>query len=186
MTDNEIVALFWERNEQAIEETERLYGRYMHYIANEILHNDESAKEIVNDTYLKAWNSIPPERPSPLKAFLGRITRQLSLNRLEENRAQKRGGGQSVLALDELEECIPDRSAENEIGGRIDLCDSINRFLRRLPLEQRRIFIRRYWYMSTISDIAVSYRMSESKVLSMLFRLRKKLKEHLTKEGFDL
>ena len=91
MTDEKIVELYWERSEEAIKETDKLYGRYFHYIAKEILQDEEDAKEIVNDTYLKAWNSIPPERPNPLKAFLGRITRQLSLNRLEQNKAQKRG-----------------------------------------------------------------------------------------------
>lgn len=164
--------LYWERSEEAIKETDKLYGRYFHYIAKEILHDEEDAKEIVNDTYLKA--------------FLGRITRQLSLNRLEQNKAQKRGGGQYLLALDELAECIPDGSGNEDIASSIDLTDAINRFLRSLPIEQRRVFIKRYWYMSSISDTAISFGMSESKVTSILFRVRNKLKEHLTKEGFDL
>jgi RNA polymerase sigma-70 factor (ECF subfamily) len=186
MTDEKIVELYWERSEEAIKETDKQYGRYFHYIAKEILQDEEDAKEIVNDTYLKAWNSIPPERPNPLKAFLGRITRQLSLNRLEQNKAQKRGGGQYLLALDELAECIPDGSGSEDLASNIDLTDAINRFLRSLPIEQRRVFIKRYWYMSSITDTATSFGMSESKVTSILFRVRNKLKEHLTKEGFDL
>lgn len=186
MTDEKIVDLYWERSENAIKETENTYGRYFHYIAHEILRNDEDAEEIVNDTYLKAWNTIPPERPNPLKAFLGRITRQLSLNRLEQNKAQKRGGGQYIVALDELAECIPDDNKDSDIIEIMALTESINQFLRGLSLEQRRIFINRYWYMSSISDIANFYNMSESKITSMLFRTRNKLKEHLSKEGFDL
>ena len=186
MKDEKIVELYLERSEEAIKETDRQYGRYFHYIAKEILQDEEDAKEIVNDTYLKAWNSIPPERPKPLKAFLGRITRQLALNRLERNKAQKRGGGQYFLALDELAECIPDGSGSEDVASDIDLSDTINHFLRILPIEQRRVFIKRYWYMSSISDIAASFDMSESKVTSILFRVRNKLKEHLTKEGFDL
>ena len=183
MTDEKIVELYLERYEEAIKETDKQYGRYFHYIAKEILQDEEDAKEIVNDTYLKAWNSIPPERPNPLKAFLGRITRQLSLNRLEQNKAQKRGGGQYLLALDELAECIPDGSGSEDLTSNIDLTDAINRFLRNLPIEQRRVFIKRYWYMSSITDTATSFGMSESKVTSILFRVRNKLKEHLTKEG---
>ena len=186
MTDEKIVELYWERSEEAIKETDKQYGRYFHYIAKEILHDEEDAKEIVNDTYLKAWNSIPPEKPHPLKAFLGRITRQLSLNRLEQINAQKRGGGQHFLALDELAECIPDGSAGEDLASNIDLTDTINRFLKGLPVEQRQVFINRYWYMSSISDIATSFGVSESKVTSILFRVRKKLKDHLIKEGFEL
>lgn len=184
MTDREIVELYWARSEEAIKETDRLYGRYFHYIAKEILHDEEDAEEIVNDTYLKAWSSIPPERPDPLKAFLGRITRQLSINRLKQNKAQKRGGGQYLLTLDELAECIPDES--EKLASDTDLTDALNRFLRGLPLEQRRVFIKRYWYMSSVAETAAAFGMSESRVTSILFRLRNKLKEQLTKEGFEL
>lgn len=183
MTDEDIVGLFWERSEDAIAETEKLYGNYFFYIANGILHSEEDAKEIVNDTYLKAWNTIPPERPNPLGAFLGRITRQLSINRLEQNTAKKRGGGQYTMAIDELAETLADGSEDYATA---DLSDSINRFLRKLPTVRRRVFIMRYWYMRSVSDIAASYGMSEGKVASMLFRLRNKLKEQLLKEGFYL
>ena len=186
MTDEKIVELYWERSEEAIKETDKQYGRYFHYIAKEILQDEEDAKEIVNDTYLKAWNSIPPERPNPLKAFLGRITRQLSLNRLEQNKAQKRGGGQYLLALDGLAECIPDGSGSEDLASNIDLTDAINRFLRSLPIEQRRVFIKRYWYMSSIKEIAKDFGMRESKVKMMLLRLRKELRMFLEKEEVQL
>lgn len=182
MTDEQIVALYWERSENAITETSKAYGRYVHYIAYSILRDDEDSAEIVNDTYLKAWNTIPPERPNPLKTFLGMITRQLSINRLRENNTQKRGGGQYFLALDELAECIP--------GGGSDLVeltalrDVLNAFLHTLPGEARRIFIRRYWHMCSISEIARQFSMSESKVKSLLMRTRGKLKKYLTEEGF--
>ena len=185
MTDERIVELYWERSERAIEETDKAYGRYFHYIAYSILRDEEDSCEIVNDTYLKAWNTIPPERPNPLKAFLGRITRQLSINRLEANRTQKRGGGQYLIALDELEECIPDGNGGADIAETAALRDLLCRFLRSLPDEQRRVFIRRYWHMSQISEIADDFSMSESKVKSLLMRTREKLKKYLVAEGFD-
>ena len=186
MTDQAIVDLFWERSQAAIEETEKAYGRYFHYIAHSILQNDEDSEEIVNDTYLKAWNTIPPERPHHLKAFLGNITRQLAINRLEHNLAQKRGGGQYPTALDELTECIPDGDGGDDIAELSALTDSLNVFLRSLPTEERRVFIRRYWHMHPIRPIANDFSMSESKVKSLLLRIRKKLKTHLQKEGFGI
>ena len=181
MIDSRIVDLYWARSEQAIEQTDKVYGRYFYSVAYSILRNHEDSREIVNDTYIKAWNTIPPERPSSIKAFLGRITRQLSINRLEKNLAQKRGGGQSDLVLDELAECIPDR--DNDVRA-TELRDALNAFLRSLPDEPRRVFIRRYWHMSTISEIANDFSMSESKVKSMLMRTREKLKKYLMREGF--
>ena len=186
MTDERIVELYWERSEEAIEETDKAYGRYFHYIAYGILRDDGDSEETVNDTYLKAWNTIPPERPKHLKAFLGRITRQLSINRLEQNTAQKRGNGQYLLALDELDECIPDGDGGSDIGELTALRESLNRFLRSLPPEARRVFIRRYWHMHTVSEIADQFSMSESKVKSLLMRTREKLKKHLDKEGFGI
>ena len=186
MTDQQILDLYWARSEDAIAETDKVYGRYFLFIAREILRDEEDAKETVNDTYLKAWNTIPPQRPNPLKTFLGRITRQLSINRLEQNTAQKRGGNQYALALDELAECIPDGSSEEKLVSKIALTDALNRFLRELPIQQRQIFLLRYWYARSIADIAASFGMSRSKVTSLLFRVRGKLKEHLEKEGFAL
>ena len=183
MIDSRIVDLYCARSEQAIDETDKLYGRYFHSVAYGILRDDEDSKEIVNDTYIKAWNSIPPERPNNLKAFLGRITRQLSINRLEKNLAKKRGGGQYLLALEELEECIPDRDHDVDAS---ELRHALNEFLRELAEEPRRVFIRRYWHMSSISEIARDFEMSESKVKSMLMRTREKLKKYLLREGFGI
>ena len=186
MTDERIVELYWERSEKAIEETEKAYGRYFYSVAYGILCDGEDSKEIVNDTYLKAWNTIPPERPYHLKAFLGRITRQLSINRLEQSRAQKRGGRQYFLALDELDECIYDSNGESDMTELIALQTVLNQFLRSLPLEARRVFIRRYWHMNSISEIARDFSMSESKVKSLLMRTREKLKKYLLQEEFWL
>ena len=151
-------------------------------MAFRILRNDEDAKETVNDTYLKAWNIIPPQRPNHLKAFLGRITRQLSINRLEHNSAKKRAGSQYQLALDELSECIA--QSQEDFADTIALRDALNQFLHSLPPEARRVFIRRYWHLHSIAEIAASFSMSESKVKSLLMRTRKKLKQHLTEGGF--
>ena len=182
MTDEQIIALYWARSERAIEETNAQYGNYIGYIAYRILRDSEDAKEIVNDTYLKAWNSIPPAKPNPLKAFLGRIARNLSINRLEANTSKKRGGGQYELILDELEECIPDD--DSEFTSSVALRDLLNAFLRTLPDEQRRIFVRRYWYMDPISVIAKDFGVGESKVKMTLLRTRDKLRDFLEKEGF--
>lgn len=183
--DERILELFWKRSEDAIREAEKAYGRYLHYISYGILKNDDDARETVNDVYWKAWNVIPPQRPNPLRAFLGRIARQLSINRLEERLAQKRGGGQYALALEELEECISHPNEEDP-ADRIALQDALNKFLRSLPKEARRIFLRRYWYMQSVGEIAKALSVSESKVKSVLFRTRNKLKEHLEKEGFTV
>ena len=184
MTDQQIVVLYWQRSESAIAETDRHYGRYFHYIAYGILQDEEDAKETVNDTYLKAWNTMPPQRPNHLKAFLGRITRQLSINRLEQNTAAKRGGGQYALSLEELAACIPDGSSEEALVSRIALTDALNRFLRGLPKEHRQIFLLRYWYAASIGEIATFFGIRQSKATSILFRARNKLKAFLEKEGF--
>lgn len=185
MTDEKIVELFWSRSEQAISETENLYGRYFHYIAYGILLNDEDAKEIVNDAYLKAWNSIPPEKPNSLKGFIGRITRQLSINRLEKMTAQKRGGGEYNIAIEEIKDIV---SGEGELtfNEKNELREALEGFLRSLPDEQRRIFIKRYWYMNSISQISKDLFISQSKVKSTLMRTRQKLKNYLIEEGIHL
>ena len=184
MDDYQIIDLYWTRSEAAITETENKYGRYCHYIAYSILGDDEDAKEIVNDTYLKTWNTIPPNRPTHLKPYIGRISRQLSLNRYEAKKAQKRGG-QMALVLEELNECIPDRSTEN-IGDSLALREALNHFVGSLPEKTRCVFVRRYWYASPISEIAKDYYMKESSVTVLLLRTRSKLKVFLEKEGFIL
>lgn len=186
MKDNEIIALYWERKETAIVRTSEKYGGYCHTISRNILNNDEDAEECVNDTWLGAWKSVPPQRPNNLAAFLGKITRNLSLNRLKQYTAEKRGGSQTDLALSELEDCIPSSATVEQVVEEEELVDSINRFLYAQPEQKRNIFIRRYWYLYSIRDIAGTYGMSESKIASLLFRMRGDLKAHLEKEGISL
>ena len=175
MDDKQILDLYWERSEVAISETSKKYGKYCRYIAFNILHNDEDSEECVNDTYLRAWNSIPPNRPSVLKTFLGKITRNLSLDRYELLNAKKRNGGQMSLIFDEIQECIPSLDSTENIVEEIALTDILNRFLSSLSLEQRKIFMRRYWYLSPIKEIKMS-----------LFRSRNELKKLLEKEGISV
>lgn len=186
MDDKQIVDLFWKRSEDAIKETSKKYGRYCHSIASRILNNEEDAKECVNDTYLKAWKSIPPKRPEMLSAYLGKITRNLALNRWEYYDAKKRGSGQISVILDELQECIPATNHTESIVDKLHLTEALNRFLATLPAEKRKIFVRRYWYMSSIKEIAKDYHMSESKVKMSLLRLRKECQEFLEKEGITI
>ena len=185
MEDKQIVELYWARSETAISETAKKYGRYCHYIAYQILHNDEDAKEVVNDTYLKTWNTIPPRRPDPLKPYVGTISRQLALDVYKKQHAQRRGG-QVSLVLDELSECIPDNDSGADIGESVALSDALNRFMWALPQRTRNIFVRRYFYMSSVAEIAKDFSMKESNVTMHLLRTRKKLEQFLKKEGFDL
>ncbi len=183
MDDKQIVDLYWERSETAISETSKKYGKYCRYIAFNILRNDENSEECVNDTYLRAWNSIPPNRPSALKTFLGKITRNLSLDRYEMLKADKRNNGQIPLVFEELQECLSASDNTENIIEEIAITDILNRFLASLSLEQRKVFMRRYWYLSPIKDIAAEYGMSESKVKMSLFRSRNELKSMLETEG---
>ena len=185
MEDKQIVELYWARSETAIAETEKKYGRYCHYIAYQILYNDEDAKEVVNDTYLKTWNTIPPQRPASLRPYVGMISRQLALDVYKEQHAQKRGG-QVSLVLDELLECIPDNDSGADIGESVALSDALSRFIWTLPQRTRNIFVRRYFYISTIAEIAKDFSMKESNVTMHLLRTRKKLEQFLKKEGFDI
>lgn len=186
MKDNEIIDLYWERKETAISATAEKYGKYCHSISYNILHNNEDAEECVNDTWLGAWKSMPPQRPECLSAYLGKITRNLSLNYCKQYTAEKRGSGQTEVVLSELEECIPAETGVEQVMDEMILVRSINHFLREQPEQKRNIFIRRYWYLCPIRDIAESYGMSESKIASLLFRMRNKLKTHLEKEGITL
>lgn len=186
MGDERIVDLYWARTEKAISETAHKYGRYCHYIAYNILHSDEDSEECVNDTYLKAWNSIPPQRPIKLSTFLGKITRNLALDRYKYNSREKRGGGQIPLVIDELAEFASEADPATHIIDDMVLVDCFNRFLAALPTETRKIFMRRYWYFSPIKEIAVDFSISESNVKMTLSRTRNKLKQLLDKEGFEL
>lgn len=182
MDDSRIVTLFWQRDENAITEVQRKYGRYCYSIAYQILNNNEDAEECVNDTYIGAWNAIPPHRPERLSVFLGKITRNLSLKKWRAKNAAKRGGGETALALHELEECI---SSGNNIEAYLDaeeLAEIINAFLGGLAAMERRVFLCRYWYFDSISDISVRFGFSQSKVKMMLKRTREKLLRYLEQE----
>ena len=182
MEDSRIVELFWQRDETALAETENKYGRYCFSIANGILQNGEDARECVNDTFLAAWNAIPPHRPELLSAFLGKIARRLSLKKRRDSSAGKRGGGSVDVSLDELEECIPAGQSIDESIDTAELTEIINAFLAELPLTERRVFLRRYWYFDPVSEIASRFGFSESKVKMMLKRTRDKLLARLQKE----
>ena len=186
MEDSKIIDLYWARKEQALSETDAKYGSYCRTIAHNILHNHEDTEECVSDTWLHAWNAMPPQRPGVLSAFLGRITRNLSFDRCKYQQAEKRGGGALPLALDELGECIPARSGvEHELEHR-ELAAAIDAFLRTLPEETRNIFLRRYWYCDATADIAARYGLTESKVRVTLHRTRGKLAAYLQERGAAL
>jgi RNA polymerase sigma-70 factor (ECF subfamily) len=184
MEDRQIVDLYWARSESAITETDKKYGRYCHYIAYQILCDDMDAEEIVNDTYLKTWNTVPPNYPDPLKSYVGMISSQLALNRYEEKSAARRGAGKMPLVFHELDECLADEEASADMAESIVLRDLLNRFIWSLPKKTRNIFVRRYWYASSLAEIAEEYGMKESAVAMLMFRTRQKLREFLQKEGF--
>ena len=186
MEDRQIIALYNERSEAALSETEKKYGRYCRTIAYNILNNEEDSEECVNDTWLRAWEAIPPQCPESLAAFLGKITRNLALNLYKHKNREKRGGGQTMLVLDELAECVPGTDSTEETVEEVLLTEVLNGFLEELPTEKRKIFMRRYWYMSSVKEIAKDYGLSESKVKMTLLRLRSKLKTVLEKEGILL
>ncbi len=182
MEDDQIIALYWNRDEEAIAETAKKYGRYCHAISFRILQNNEDSEECVNDVYLAAWNGIPPGRPSVLSAFLAKITRNLALNRYEQSSAKKRGGGEVPLAIEELEECLPGGDNVEKAVEDAALTELFNQFLASLHVESRRIFMRRYWYFDTVREIAARYGIGESRVKMSLLRSRRKLKQFLEKE----
>ena len=184
MDDRQIIDLYFARQEQAIEETAKKYGKYCFAIARNILQNRSDAEETVNDTYIGAWNSIPPHCPAILSTYLGKITRRLALKRWTANRTQKRGGGETALALEELAGCIP---SDFDVESRMEMTELariLNGFVRNLPQPNRNIFLCRYWYLDSIEAIARRYGFSQSKVKSILSRTRKKLYAHLQKEGY--
>lgn len=183
MEDQAIIDLYWAREEQALTETDRKYGGYCRSIACNILKDPGDTEECVNDTYWKAWNAMPPKRPTILPVFLGTITRNLALNRIEAGRSRKRGGGQLTLALEELDGCIPARENVEQTVEAAELGQTLDRFLRSLPDRDRCIFVRRYWYMDALRDIARRHHMTEGGVKSNLFRTRKKLRTLLEQEG---
>ena len=184
MRDDEIVTLYWQRDERAIKETKNEYGRYLFKIANNILADLEDSRESVNDTYLAAWNSIPPQRPSVLSTYLGKLTRRISIDLFRKKNREKRRASEYALSLNELEECIPGGSMpEDEVEVKL-LAKSINDFLRMQPEEARNLFVGRYYFLDSLKDVARYCGMSESKAKSILFRTRCSLKTHLEQEGF--
>ena len=183
MEDQGIIALFFDRSEQAIEETDKKYGGYCYSIAYNILFNREDSEECVSDTYLAAWNTIPPRRPNFLNAFLAKMTRHISIDRWRKRSAKKRGGGEIFLALEELEDCVDSRSTETEYEKK-ELSRVLNQFLSSLPETERNVFLCRYWYLDSIQTISEVSGFSQSKVTSMLQRLRGKLRKKLSEEGY--
>ena len=183
MDDNRIIELYFERDERAIEETRQSYGRLIYSVAYGILLSEPDSEECENDTYLDAWNAIPPHKPSLLKTFLGKITRRISLDRLKGQTADKRGGGVVPLTLDELHECIPDHASIDEKLLTEELAQAIDAFLRTLDEDTRRVFLRRYWYFDSVGAIARRYGFGQSKVKMMLHRTRESLRDYLAKEG---
>ena len=181
MEDNVIVSLYWDRDEQALRETANKYGPYCHTIAYNVVRNRQDAEECVNDTYVQAWNAMPPQKPTVLRAFLGKITRNLAINRYRAAHSKRRGGGQLPAVLEELEDCFSDgpEAALEEA----ELSRLLDRFLRQLPQKDCIVFVRRYWYMDSLADIAGRCHMALGSVKSSLHRSRNKLKDYLEQEG---
>ena len=186
MDDAQIVALFFDRNEQAIDETAAKYGNYCFSIAFNILAHRDDAEETVNDTWLGAWRSIPPHKPARLSTYLGKITRRLALDKWKATYALKRGGGEMPLALEELGECIPHPDTPDQTMELKELTKVLNTFIKALPQTEQQVFVCRYWHLYSIKTIAREFGFSESKVKSMLSRTRGKLKDQLEKEGIVL
>ena len=185
LEDAAIISLYWRRDAQAIPATAEKYGSYCTSVARNILRDQRDTEECVNDTYLRAWNAMPPERPSALRAWLGRITRNLSLDRWKAGRTQSRGAGMETL-LGELDECIPDHRGPEQAAEERVLAECVSAFLRGQTADNRYIFLRRYWYGEDIAAIAKRLDCGESRVKSALFRTRKALRAFLEKEGITV
>ncbi len=182
MTEHEIVQLYLSRDEAAITETKTAYGRLLQSIAYNILHNTQDAEECENETCLKAWNSIPPNKPQKLCAYLCKIARRLALDRYDYNNAAKRSGS---ISLDELEECISSACTAEDRLSSVTLAEHLNKFLASRDYNTRVIFMRRFWFGDSIADIAKNLHASESMVKSRISRTLKQLREFLKKEGYD-
>ena len=185
MTDTELVQLYWDRDQGAITQSQAQYGGYCYSIAHSILNSREDSEECVNDTWLKAWNAIPPHKPNKLSLFLGRITRNLAFNKYKMDRAKKRGG-ELPLILDELDDCVPSRDSVEQAIADSELERLIHDFLHGLPERERKIFLLRYWRNAPIREIGAALSMSENNVKASLFRSRKKLKAIFEKEAVFL
>ena len=186
MEDSMIVDLYWARSEQAIAESDRKYGRYCLSIARSIVELEEDAEECVNDTWLRSWNAMPPQRPGVLSAFFGKITRNLSLDRWRKNRAAKRGGSQVEVALLELEDCLTDRNTPEHHLEAAETARAISDFLRNQPELDRILFVRRYFHLESLAGLEARFGLTESQVKSRLHRIRKRLRNVLEQEGVGL
>ncbi len=182
MDDSGIIELFFSRSEQAILETDAKYGGYCYSIAYHILASHEDSEESVNDTYLSAWNAIPPKKPIPLSPFLGKIVRHISIDLWRKKSAGKRGGREMPIVLEELQECMSSENVEERCEQK-ELILQVQKFVAGLTGTERNVFVCRYWYLDSIADIAGRFGFSESKVSSILHRTRLKLKKHLMQEG---
>lgn len=186
MEDEAIVSLYWERSEDAIRETEIKYDRYLFKIAQNILNDREDSRESVNDTYLAAWDSMPPHRPGVLSAYLAKLTRRISIDRFRYRTRQKREASEYTISLSELSECVSgDNSAEEIVNAKL-LADSIGIYLRTQSDEARTAFLGRYYFLDSVREVAAYCGITESKCKTLLHRTRVGLKEYLRKEGFDL
>lgn len=183
MDDHAIIELYWQRDERAIHETDEKYGPLCFSLAWRILEQHEDAEECVSDTWLRAWNAMPPQRPGRLQHFLAKITRNLAFDRWRRDHADKRSA--VTVALEELEECLPSPRGIEEPLREKELRKALDRFLRGLPQRERGIFLRRYFYVDSTKEIAEFYGLREDHVLTVLSRTRKKLRQHLRKGGFD-
>ena len=184
MTDTDIIKLYWQRSPCAIEETDSKFGKYCFSVAYGILCDSGDAEESVNDTWWETWNSIPPKQPQNLKAYLGKLCRHISISRLRRRMAVKRGGGEAVLAIEELGECVPAKCDVQAMLESRELANAINAFLYQLPERERNLFVARYWYSLPVADIALKFGMKENTVKTSLFRSRRKLSEYLEKGGY--
>lgn len=184
MEDSQIVGLYWDRDENAITQTQRKYESYLSQIAYNILADREDTQESVNDTYLAAWNSMPPHKPDILSTYLGKLTRRISIDLFRKKTSQKRGAGEYSLSLEELGECVTGGDATEEAVEAKLLAEAIANYLQAQSQETRHVFIGRYYYMDPVKEIARYCRISESKVKILLYRARQGLRIHLEKEGF--
>lgn len=186
MEDEQIVALFWRRDQEAIVQSQRKYHPYLSKIAYNILHDQEDSQEVVNDTYFKAWQSIPPQRPSKLSIYLGRLTRHGAIDRYRHHTSQKRQGDTYAMCLEELEECCATgQDPQQVLDGKL-LAQAISQFLCTLKPQTRAMFLGRYYFLDSLKEVAQYCGVHESKVKSTLFRVRKALRAYLRQEGFDL
>lgn len=184
MNDNDIVELFFSRDEKAISVASEKYGKYCAAVAMNILRNREDSEECVNDALLKAWESIPPERPRNLGGFLAKLTKNISINRYNIENAQKRGGGEVPLIFDELSECIPDKSDVERSFEQSELIAAVKDFLKTLTEGKRNLFLLRYWYCMSVSEAAIRVGISDNNAAVTLQRTRQKLLKYLQKRGF--